>query len=98
MAARPYRSVLYIPGSNERALDKARVAAVQAARKRAELRVGAAGASLGRILSISEGGGYDPPGPMPMFRMEADTAAAVPVEAGEVGLSATVTITFEIVQ
>lgn len=82
----------------EPALDRARVAAVKAARARAELLVGAAGLTLGRVVSISEAGGYVPPGPMPMYRMEADMAAAVPVEGGEVGLTASVTMVFEIQQ
>lgn len=78
------------------ALDTARVEAVTAARARAELLAGAAGVTLGRVLSISEGGGYVPPGPMPMFRMEADMASPVPVEGGEVDLTASVTMVFEI--
>ena len=82
----------------EPALDKARAEAVAAARARAELLVTAAGVKLGRVLSISESGGYVPPGPMPMYRMEADMAKAVPVEGGEVGLTASVTMVFEIAQ
>lgn len=82
----------------EPALDKARVDAVTAARARAQLLVEAAGAKLGRIVSISENGGYVPPGPMPMYRMEADVASAVPVEGGEVGMTASVTMVFEIAQ
>ena len=78
------------------AMDEARKEAVAEARARAELLVGAAGGSLGRILSISEAG-YAPP--MPMFRMEAAMAdAAPPVQGGEVGVTAQVTITWEIVQ
>ena len=82
----------------EPVLDKARLEAVRAAKARAALLVGAAGVKLGRVLSISEGGGYVPPMPMPMYRMEADTAKAVPVEGGEVGLMASVTMVFEIEQ
>lgn len=79
-------------------LNKARVDAVQEAKARAQLLVGAAGAKLGRIVSMSESGGYNP-GPMPMYRMAEGMAAdAVPVAAGEVGLTASVTITFEIEQ
>lgn len=81
----------------EPALDEARKAAVAAARARAELLTGAAGVGLGRIVSISEGGGYMPP--MPMYRMEAAMAEApVPVQGGEVGVMANVTITWEIAQ
>lgn len=79
------------------AMDEARRAAVAEARARAELLTGAAGVGLGRILSISEGGGYAPP--MPMYRMEAAMAdAPVPVQGGEVGVTANVTITWEIAQ
>lgn len=78
-------------------MNKARVDAVQEAKARAELLVTAAGAKLGRIVSMSESG-YNP-GPVPMYRMAEGMAAdAVPVAAGEVGLTASVTITFEIEQ
>ncbi len=82
----------------EPSLDKARVQAVQAAKARAQLLVGAAGLKLGRVVAMSESGGYIPPGPMPMYRMEADMAKAVPVEGGEVGMTASVTMVFEIEQ
>ncbi|WP_103334582.1 SIMPL domain-containing protein [Pseudotabrizicola formosa] len=78
------------------ALDAARKAAVEDARARATLLVEAAGASLGPIVSITEGGGYMPP--QPMFRQSADSAGAVPVAAGEVATTASVTIVFEIAQ
>jgi uncharacterized protein len=81
----------------EPAMNKARVDAVQKAKARAELLVGAAGVKLGRIVSMSESGGYNP-GPMPMYRMAEAAADTVPVAAGEVGLTASVTITFEIAQ
>ena len=79
------------------AMDEARKEAVAAARARAELLTEAAGVGLGRVLSIAESGGYAPP--MPMYRMEAAMAdAPVPVEGGEVGVTANVTITWEIAQ
>ncbi|MDP4034057.1 MAG: SIMPL domain-containing protein [Pseudorhodobacter sp.] len=78
------------------AMDAARKAAVEDARARATLLVEAAGATLGPIVSISEGGGYAPP--QPMFRQSADAAGAVPVAAGEVVTTASVTIVFEISQ
>ncbi|MBA4349627.1 MAG: SIMPL domain-containing protein [Rhodobacter sp.] len=78
------------------AMDEARKEAVAKARARAELLVTAAGASLGKIVSINESGmGM----PVPMYRMEAAMAdAPVPVQGGEVGVTANVTITWEIVQ
>ena len=78
------------------ALDAARKAAVEDARARATLLVEAAGATLGKIVSISEGGGYSQPAPM--FRQSADAAGSVPVAAGEVATTASVTIVFEITQ
>lgn len=78
------------------AMDEARRSAVAKAKARAELLVTAAGASLGKIVSINEAGMSSP---MPMFRMEAAMAdAPVPVQGGEVGVTANVTITWEIVQ
>ena len=73
--------------------DEARKAAVADALARAKLLSEASGAKLGAILSISEDSGMQP-GPQPMYRM-AD-AAAVPVAAGEVGVTASVTIVFQI--
>ena len=69
--------------------DEARKAAVADALARAKLLAEAAGAKLGDIQSISEGG-QSQPGPTPMFR--AMDSASVPVVAGEIGISASVTI------
>ncbi len=77
------------------AQDKARVLAIQDARARAEAMVAAAGASLGKIVSISENGGYA--APMPMVKAMMDEAA-VPLAAGEVASAVQVTVVFEIVQ
>ena len=60
---------------------------------RAKLIATAAGTKLGAIISINEGG-IDPQMPGPMFRMAAD--AAVPVAQGEVEISASVTMVFEL--
>lgn len=77
------------------ALDAARQEAVAVARARAALLATAAGVKLGRVLSISEGAA--PMDPVPMFRAEA-SASPVPVAGGEVGLSASVTIFYEIIE
>jgi hypothetical protein len=74
-------------------LDEARKEAVADARARAELLATAAGVKLGRVISISDGS--MPSGPMPMFRADA-AAMAVPIASGELGLSASVTIFYEI--
>ncbi|MBA3908724.1 MAG: SIMPL domain-containing protein [Rhodobacter sp.] len=77
------------------ALNEARKEAVADARVRAELLATAAGVKLGRIVSISEVSAG--PDPVPMFRADA-SAAAVPVAGGELGLSANVTVFYEIVE
>ena len=79
----------------EPVLNAARQEAVADARARAELLATAAGVKLGRVLSISEGSA--PVDPVPMFRAEA-SAAPVPVAGGELGLSANVTIFYQIVE
>lgn len=76
-------------------LNEARKEAVADARAKAELLAEAAGVKLGRIVSISEAGAGNEP--MPMFRAEA-SAAPVPVQGGELGLSASVTIFYEIAE
>jgi uncharacterized protein YggE len=73
--------------------DEARKQAVADALARARLLTEAAGVTLGPILSISESGGMEP-FPQPMYRMAEQSA--VPVAGGEVGVSAAVTIVFQI--
>jgi uncharacterized protein len=77
----------------EPALNEARKAAVADARARAELLVAAAGMKLGRVVTITEGGAWTDPAPM--FR---DSAAAVPVQGGEVAMTASVTIQYEMAE
>lgn len=77
------------------AQDEARKAAVADARARAALLVEAAGGTLGKIVSITENSGYG--SPMPMFKSDA-AAAPVPVASGQIGLSASVTVSFEIAE
>ena len=74
--------------------DEARRQAVADALARATLLAGAAGTKLGPILSITDGGAA-PPVPGPMYRMAEDTAS-VPVEAGSLGITASVTLVFQI--
>ena len=79
------------------ASDEARLAAMKKARARAELYARAAGLRVGRILSISESGGYNPGPPVMFARMAADSSAAPsPVAAGEIQLNANVTVLFEL--
>ena len=77
------------------AQDKARAAAVADAKAKANLLAAAAGVTLGSIISISEGGQSQ--GPMPMFRMAADSAA-VPVSGGTLDISASVTMVWNVSQ
>lgn len=72
-------------------MNEARSRAVADATSRATVLATAAGATLGPILTITEGGTF--PGPAPMFRAE---ASDVPVENGELAMTASVTVTFEI--
>ncbi len=74
--------------------DEARKAAVADARARAKILAEAAGEDLGPILSITEGGGGQQPMPM-LYKAAADSA--VPLAAGEVGVSADVTIVWQLV-
>lgn len=75
--------------------DEARRAAVADARHKAEVLAEAAGLSLGRLLSLQDGAAPDLP--QPMMRMAADAAPvpeAVPVQAGELAMGATVQMVY----
>jgi uncharacterized protein len=74
-------------------MNEARTRAVADATSRATVLATAAGASLGQILTITEGGTY--PGPAPMFRAQ---DSSVPVETGELAMTASVTVTFAIAE
>ena len=76
-------------------MDEARKQAVADAKARAELLAAAAGETLGAVVSISETPNYN--SPMPMFRADAASAGTVPVASGQVGLMASVTVTYELV-
>lgn len=81
----------------EAAEDEARTDAVARARARAELYAKAAGLRVDRILSISEGGGYQPQ-PMPVFAARAMVSAAPEADskiaAGEQDVTIAVTVRF----
>lgn len=81
----------------EAALDEARTAAMKAARARAELYAAAAGMHVGKIVSISESGGYTPQPRMMMAKFAMADAAPTPVAAGEVSLSISVSVQFKLV-
>ncbi len=76
-------------------MDEARKRAVANARARAELLAGAAGVTLGEITTITEGGSADP---RPQFGFARAAMESVPVEAGALSLSASVTIVWQLAQ
>ena len=81
------------------ARDEARREAMKDAIHRAELFASAAGLRVSRIVTISESGGSNPQ-PMQMARMVMNESAdmSTPVAGGEVGFSARVNVTFELVK
>ena len=82
----------------EAQLDAARREAATAARRRADLYAQAFGLHVHRVIAISEGGGYAPPMPMPVYaRMEMNAAAPPPpVSPGEITTSVSVNVTYEL--
>jgi uncharacterized protein YggE len=78
-------------------LNEARKNAFADARAKAELYAELAGSSLDQLVSISETQNFNQPPPYPMFdRAVAQSAAAVPVEAGEMAFSVNVNIQWEL--
>ncbi len=75
--------------------DQARLAAVKALRAKADLYAGATGYHVGRLVSLSEGGGYVP-GPVQPMAMVRMAAAKTPVEAGELTVGIDVTGLYEL--
>ncbi|WP_141846033.1 SIMPL domain-containing protein [Lapillicoccus jejuensis] len=77
--------------------ERARAAAFADARAKAEQYAVLAGAALGPVLAVAEGGARVP-GPRPMAReMVAAASASMPVEAGQYGVSASVAVAFALV-
>ena len=77
--------------------DAARLDAVKALRHKADLYAGATGYRIVRLVTLNEGGGYQPQPPMPMAlasqRFKADST---PVETGELKIRIEVTATYEV--
>lgn len=81
----------------ETMLDEARKEAVAEARRKAEIYAAAGGFSLGQIVSLNEGVGYQPPVPMMAKTMAADAAGAPPpISQGEQALAIDVNVVWEI--
>ncbi|MCC6918325.1 MAG: SIMPL domain-containing protein [Alphaproteobacteria bacterium] len=77
------------------AMNEARLKAVADAKAKADLLAGAAGMTVGRVITMSEGY-VSSPSPVPVQTMRADSAASVPTAAGQVGLDALVNIVYEL--
>ena len=78
------------------AVDQARDLAVADAKRKADLLAKASGVTVGKILNITEQGGYAPP--MPLASAALDKSAGVPVAAGQMQIGTSVTMTFAIGQ
>ena len=77
--------------------DEARRAALDKAQARAQMYAKSLGLRVRRIVSISEGGGFNPPMPMPMVRMAAMAKdAGTEVSPGENTVSASIDVVFEL--
>lgn len=77
-------------------LSDARDAAFADARRKAEQYAGLSAARLGRVLSVSEGGATPFPGSRGMAFAAREMAAGMPVEGGDLDITATVTVTWEL--
>jgi len=75
-------------------LDKVRPQAVADARRKAEIYAGAAGAKVGRVLSLTEEASA---APRPFAARVLAQAAATPVEAGQEKLTVTIGARFELI-
>lgn len=79
--------------------DQARRLAVRALQAKAALYAEALGVRLGGIRSLTEGGGYAPPPPMPMYRMAAVAEgmdATTPVSGGELTVRVEITGVYDL--
>lgn len=81
----------------EAAQDEARIAAVKAARARADLYASATGMRVKRIVSISESEGFMPqPMPYAMRNQAADSASKTEIVPGEQSIGVTLSVVFEL--
>ncbi len=82
----------------ESALDEARTRAIANGRARADLYARALGMRVVRLISVSEGGGYHVPPPMPMVAMMAERSAdaSSKIDPGTQQLQVSVSMSFEL--
>ncbi len=81
--------------------NRARVEAVRALQSKAQLYAQALGVQLSGIRSLTEGGGYSPPPPMPMYAMQARAVSAdasTPVASGELTVRVDIAGVYDIVR
>lgn len=79
--------------------NQARTQAMKEAIAKAELYAAASGLKVARIVSISEGYEYSPqPQMMARAEMAMDAGAPTPIAGGEVGVTASVSVLFELVK
>jgi uncharacterized protein YggE len=79
--------------------DEARRQAVAALQSKASLYAQALGVTLGGIRSLNEGGGYQPPQPMPVMYARAamaDSAGSTPISGGELSVRIDITGVYDI--
>jgi uncharacterized protein YggE len=76
--------------------DAARKRAVAALKAKADLYAQATGYRVVRMVSLTEGGGYAPPPPMPMMAMARMEKADTPVSAGELRVRVDVSAVYEL--
>jgi uncharacterized protein len=76
----------------EAMLDEARKAAIADARRKAEIYATAGGFVLGDIVSVSEGGAYQPPQPITYAAKASVDAVPVPIAQGEQALAIDVNV------
>lgn len=76
--------------------NEARVRAVKALEDKARLYADAAGYHVGRLVNLTEGGGYEPGPPRPMMALAARAAPETPVATGELDIKIQVSGSFEL--
>src|SRR6185369_10771363 len=80
----------------EEALDEARTKAIAIGRARADIYARALGMRVVRLLSVSEGGSYAVPPPMPVMMEARAQATSTKIDPGEQKVSVTLGMTFEL--
>jgi len=81
----------FVVSEQAKLLDQARAAAIEEARRKAQLYANAAGMKVGRVMAISEEGSAPPPRPFQSMR-----AGAAAIAPGEQTLRAVVMVSYEL--